>query len=331
MVSMKDIAKKCGVSVATVSKALNDQSDVGKATKNMIRKVAEELGYVTNSNARTLKTNKTKNIGVLFMDAQNAGLAHEYFSTVLESFRAEAEKHDYDITFINNKVEGQTYLKHCRYRNFDGVVIILADFDDPDIIELVNSDIPVVTVDKSYPGRCSVSSDNASGLQQLTSYAIEMGHKDICFMHGEKTDVTEQRIMGFYKTMFDHKIPLKENSIVQARYHDIQNCYEKTKEVLSKEQRPSCIIFPDDYSYLGGVQAIIDSSLSIPEDISVIGYDGISLAITLGLTTFKQNTADLGRIAAKNLIEHIETGKQYNEQVVVSGTFIKGKTVKKLN
>ncbi len=331
MVSMKDIAKKCGVSVATVSKALNDQSDVGKATKASIRKVAEEMGYVTNSNARTLKTNRTQNIGVLFMDAQNAGLAHEYFSSVLESFRAEAEKHGYDITFINNKSEELTYLKHVRYRNFDGVVIILADFEDPEIIELVESDIPVITVDKSYPDCSSVSSDNVMGLKQLTEYAIEMGHKNICFMHGDKTDVTDYRIMGFYKTMFDNKLPLNENSIIQARYHDIEGCYQKTKGILALENRPSCIIFPDDYSYLGGMKAIVDASLSIPDDISVIGYDGINLASPLGLTTFKQNTSDLGRIAAKNLIEIIETGKNYNEQVVVTGSLVKGKTVKKIN
>ena len=91
MVSMKDIARRCGVSVATVSKALNDQPDIGKETREKIHKVAAEMGYVTNSAARALKPNRTFNGGILFVDEQNSGLAHEYFSSMLESLKVEVE------------------------------------------------------------------------------------------------------------------------------------------------------------------------------------------------------------------------------------------------
>ena len=91
MVSMKDIAQRCGVSVATVSKALSGQPDIGPETRDRIRSVAEEMGYVTNSAARALKANRTYNIGILFVDEQNSGLTHAYFSSVLESLKVEAE------------------------------------------------------------------------------------------------------------------------------------------------------------------------------------------------------------------------------------------------
>ena len=119
MVSLKDIANMCGVSVATVSKALNDQPDVGQETRDKIKALADELGYFTNSAARALKTNRTHNIGVLFVDEGHRGLTHEFFAALLNSFKAEAEHCGYDITFINNRNVGgkpMSYLQHCLYR-----------------------------------------------------------------------------------------------------------------------------------------------------------------------------------------------------------------------
>ena len=123
MASLKDISKICGVSVATVSKALNDHKDIGEETKANIRRVAKEMGYSPNLSARALKTNRTYGIGVLFVDEAQSGLTHDYFSSVLDSFKRTAEKSGYDITFINHNVGGKptSYLQHCRYRGVDGV------------------------------------------------------------------------------------------------------------------------------------------------------------------------------------------------------------------
>ena len=101
MASMKDIAAACGVSVATVSKALNDHSDIGEETKVRIRDVARSMGYSPNAMARALKTNRTYNIGVLFMDEAQSGLTHDYFSHVLDNFKRTVEEKGYDITFLN--------------------------------------------------------------------------------------------------------------------------------------------------------------------------------------------------------------------------------------
>ena len=118
MVSMKEIAKQCNVSVATVSKALNGYSDIGEETKNYILRTASEMGYLPNSSARALKTKRTFNLGVLFVDEARSGLTHDYFNRVLESFKSTAEAKGYDITFTSGNVSGKrmTYLEHCRYR-----------------------------------------------------------------------------------------------------------------------------------------------------------------------------------------------------------------------
>ena len=128
MVSLKDIAKECQVSVATVSKALNDHADISEERKKMIREKAEEMGYRPNLFARTLKTNRSYNIGVLFTDAEHNGLTHDYFAAVLDSFKVAAEARDYDLTFVNCGGSGgkrMTYLEHARYRGFDGIMIAL--------------------------------------------------------------------------------------------------------------------------------------------------------------------------------------------------------------
>ena len=133
MVSMKDIAKACNVSVATVSKALNGQQDIGEETRERIRRTADEMGYMANAAARALKTSRSYNIGVLFVDPMRSGLAHEYFSAVLDSIRVESERCGYDITFINRNVGRRqtSYLQHCLYRGVDGVVIASVDLTIP--------------------------------------------------------------------------------------------------------------------------------------------------------------------------------------------------------
>ena len=331
MVSMKDIAHRCGVSVATVSKALNGQPDIGEETRVRICAVAEEMGYMTNSVARALKTNRTYNLGVLFVDERRSGLAHEYFSSVLESFKVEAERHGYDITFINHNVAGKTtsYLQHCLYRGVDGVVIACVDFNDPRVRELVDSNIPLVTIDHVFNNRLAVVSDNVSGVEELVRYVYSKGHRKIAFLHGERTTVTHNRLTGFYRACEELGLEIPEEYIRECVYHDPDRCARATRELLSLPERPTCILFPDDFSYIGGMNVLNEFGLRVPEDISAVGYDGIHLARVMHLTTYSQNTLDLGRIAAEKLIQLIEHPKTtLIDRIMVPGGLLEGTSVK---
>ena len=252
MVSMKDIARRCGVSVATVSKALNGQPDIGEETRVRIENAAREMGYMANAAARALKTRRTYNLGVLFVDERRNGLEHEYFSAMLESLKSEAETHGYDITFINNSVGGKynSYLQHCLYRGVDGVVIACVDFQDPRVKELVESKLPLVTIDYVCENRITVGSDNVMGLKQLVSYAYEQGHRKIAFLHGEMSTVTRSRLEGFHSICQELGLKIPSEYIRQCTYHDPARCAEATRELMKLEDRPTCIIFPDDFSHL---------------------------------------------------------------------------------
>lgn len=330
---MKDIAQKCGVSVATVSKALNGQPDIGEETRVRVCEMAQRMGYMTNSAARALKTNRTYHLGVLFVDERLSGLAHEYFSTVLESFKAESERRGYDITFINRNVGGKptSYLQHCRYRGVDGIVIACVDFNDPQVRELADSDLPMVTVDHVFNNRLAVVSDNVNGAETLVRYAYEMGHRKIAFLHGERTSVTQNRLVGFYRACEDLGLTVPEEYVRESAYHNPDRCGEVVRELMSLPDRPTCVLFPDDYSYLGGLNALQEMGLRVPEDVSAIGYDGIHLARVMGLTTYRQDTLNLGKIAAERLISLIEHPKTtLIDRIMVSGELIVGTTVKKL-
>ncbi|MBR1972042.1 MAG: LacI family DNA-binding transcriptional regulator [Oscillospiraceae bacterium] len=333
MVSMKDIAQRCGVSVATVSKALNGQPDIGEETRARICAVAEEMGYMTNSVARALKTNRTYNLGVLFVDERRSGLAHEYFSSLLESFKVEAERHGYDITFINHNVGGRTtsYLQHCLYRGVDGVIIACVDFTTPQVRELVESSLPIVTIDHVFDNRLAVVSDNVSGVDALVRYVYKKGHRKIAFLHGENTTVTRNRLTGFYRACEELGLEIPEEYVRPCIYHDPERCAQQTRELMALPDRPTCIIFPDDYSYIGGMNVLKEMGLRIPEDISAVGYDGIQLAKVLRLTTYSQNTQELGRIAAERLISLIERPKTtLVDRILVPGSLLEGASVKEI-
>ena len=335
MVSLKDIASRCGVSVATVSKALNDQQDISRETRDRIRRIADEMGYMANAAARTLKTNRSYNIGVLFVDERSSGLAHEYFSSMLDSLRVEAERNGYDITFINENIgrRSSSYLQHCFYRGVDGVVIASVDFSDPMVIELVNSGIPVVTIDHVFNHRIAIVSDNTQGMQNLTRYVIEKGHRRLAFIHGEATTVTENRLTGFHRACTEAGIAVPESWVRMSPFHDPDSCYEVTKELLSADDRPTCIFFPDDYSYIGAMNAIHELGLQVPDDVSAVGYDGIPLSqmISPRLTTWRQNTTELGRLAAANLVELIEQPKTaILDRKIVPGSLLEGESVRQL-
>ena len=332
MVSIKDVAAKCGVSVATVSKSLNDHSDISAPTKENVRRIAKEMGYFPNSSARALKTNRTYNIGVLFVDEAQSGLTHEYFANVLDSFKVEAEKCGYDITFINKQTgrKNMTYYEHSKYRGVDGVVIACIDFTDPDVLELIDGELPVVTIDHVFNNRTAIVSDNIKGMKDLINYLYEKGHRKIAYIHGADSSVTRNRVGSFYRTMGELGIEVSDNYVRSGIYHDPDTTARLTRELLELRDRPTCIIFPDDFSCIGAINAIKDLGLTIPDDISIAGYDGILLSQVLDpkLTTLQQDTKTLGRSAAQKLITLIENPKaSIVERVVVEGKVLTGSSV----
>ena len=301
MVSMKDIAKQCNVSVASVSKALNGYSDISEETRQLILKTASEMGYLPNSSARALKTRRSYNLGVLFVDEAMSGLTHDY--------------------------------EHCRYRGVDGVVIACINFFTEEVQRLVQSEIPVVTIDHVFDGRIAVVSNNIQGMEELVSYILERGHRKIAYIHGEDSSVTRNRLGSFYRTLQKKRIDIPDEYMPVIPYRDAEAAAIATSELLDLKDPPTCILYPDDFSALGGINEIHERGLRIPDDISIAGYDGLTFARILEprLTTLCQDTETIGRLAAQKLIDLIENPKTtIIDKFTVDGRLFPGASVRNL-
>lgn len=335
MVSLKDIAQSCGVSVATVSKALNDHKDVSTATKERLVRTAKEMGYFPNSQARALKTNRTYNLGVMFNEEPGKGFSQEFFAKIISTFKSTCEKSGYDITFVNKgfgKLEMSTY-EHCKYRNVDGILLTSGDFTTPDVYEVINGDIPVVTIDHIFDCTTAIMSSNELGVEKLVDFVVKKGHKKIAYIQGSKAAVTKRRLMGFYKACKKRGIKPDPLWIKSGDYHNPQLTYEITKQLMNHKDTPTCIFMPDDYSAIGGFNALRDMGLSVPEDVSIVGFDGISYSQLMRpkLTTYLQDTENIGKTAAKQLISLIENPKiSFSEVIIIDGTLLEGESVKDL-
>ena len=238
-----------------------------------------------------------------------------------------------DITFINHNIGHghSSYLEHCRYHGVDGVIAACIKFDDPEVIELAYSNLPIVTVDHVFNNRAAVLSDNTDGVHKLVDQLAALGHERIAYIHGENhSAVTQKRLVGFYRACAAHGITVSDAYIVPSTYRDAKSCAAATRQLLALPQRPTAILFPDDFSAIGGIQTIRQEGLLIPRDISVAGYDGnlISQIMSPQLTTYRQDTEALGRAAAELLIEQIESPRTaLPEQKLVSGSLLKGQSV----
>lgn len=333
MVTLKDIALHCGVSIASVSKAINHMPGVGQKTAQRIRETAKAFGYLPNAAAQSLRTNRSFTIGVLLLDENNQSLLNGFFAVMLEGFKTRMEEQGYDLMLLNRTVGKRTVtiLEHCRYSNLDGVFVACIDFSDPELLELAASDVPLVSVDHAFKGHSCVYSDNEDGIYQAVMHAAAQGHSKIAFILGGKSGVTDKRLIGYKKALKELGIPERAEYIVQSRYRDVQRTCEATQKLLALDDRPTCILMPDDHAAHGGQLALRYAGLSIPDDISIIGFDGLEYLnyISPRLCTVSQDAGQIGQKAADLLINAIENkaGEMKPTSVTIPVKLVKGETV----
>lgn len=310
MVDIRDIARLAGVSTATVSKVLNNYTEVSDATKARILKIVEEVGYIPNSSARALSTKRTWLIGIVYSEHLHIGLEHNYFSGVLEAFKSEVESLGYDVVFISGKDIG--YLKRCQVRNVDGVFVVTADMMDTGLTELFDSKIKCVTTDVPYKSIPLVYSDNRQGSILAIDHLIQLGHRRIAHIAGPLTTIAgQERLDGYRQGLVNAGIEFDASLVIEAAEYDSNSGYECMKKLLNLPQRPTAVYVMCDLTALGVFHAINECGLKVGEDISVVGFDDIELAshIHPALTTVKQDRKAIGKALAQILNKSINHEK----------------------
>ena len=336
MITLKDVAARCGYSTAAVSKALNGRSDINKNTARQIREVARDMGYIPNTAARTLITNSSMSVGLLFYLEETTIWEHEYFASIAASVQEVMEREGFDIAPVNiaRKSVVGSCADYCRHRNYDGVLVMSVDNNARELTEFVASSqsLPMVMIDAWLPDRSAVISDNYTGARDLIYYAYLRGHRRIAFICGEEDSiVTQARLKGVQEACRDLFLTLPAEYLLTGGYRSPEKTAEAFSRLMSLPQPPTCILCPDDYAALGAYSRARQMGLSIPEDISLMGYDGIPLTriISPRLTTLQQDSAGIGQQAAQMLLELIRNPQTPCRQVYLPGSLIKGESVRK--
>lgn len=335
MVTIYDIAKQAGVSAATVSKVLNGYQDVSQRTRAKVQKVADELGYFPNASARGLVTKRSMLIGVFVQDPTNGGLLHPFFQHVVASFKDGVGEQGYDLLFFaSDQGEDMDYVRRAKQRSVDGVLLFGIRNSDPKLGPLVQSNIPCIGIDIDILGRRAgyVMSDNALASEKMVEYLISNGHSEIGYVGAYLNDrAGHDRLLGFHNTMSRHGLPVRSEWIQEGDFTELSG-YQAMEAILRNRRLPTAVYFSGDMMAIGGMNALRDHGLEPGVDVSVCGFDDIALAsyVSPGLTTMRQQRSEMGRTAARQLLNLIENPLQPPKVITVPTELVVRESVRSI-
>lgn len=318
MTTIKDIARVAGVSVTTVSRALNGYSDVNEKTRQKIAAVARELNYSPNTLARGLVMQKSKTIGLLVSGISRESVKDNFTFEVLCGVNERASTLGYDLILFNTNTMMQrekTYTQLCRERRVDGAIIQGIKKEDPYLKEVVESDIPCVLVDIPVHSNSVgyVTTDNALGAKKAVEHLASLGHKHIGMINGhEDAFVSQERLNGYREALKECGLSFRSEWVVSGNFEE-KKAEKAVRELINRHKELTAIFCASDLMALGALKACKELGLHVPKEMSIVGYDNIVLASysSPNLTTVGQEVYQIGYEAADLLIEMLE-GKETN-------------------
>ena len=313
-ITLKDIAQKTNFSVTTVSRVLSGRASkfrISKKTEEIIFAAAKEENFTPNQIAMSLRTSKTYTIGLIIPDITNP-----FFANIAQQIEQEARNDNYAIILSNSSESTTNEIKSVQTlqnRDVDGFIISPVGKESEHIKSLYENNKPVVLIDRYFPGLTIpyVATDNYKGAFEAVSYLIKTGHKKIACIQGFEASLTSQeRTRGYKDALKSGNIPVK-NYFLQGEGFDIENGYLSTKLLLNQSNIPTAIFAQGNLIALGAISAMKEEGYKIPDDISLISFDDQPYAAYLStpLTTIKQRSSEIGKIAIRMLLEQIEHGQ----------------------
>jgi len=308
-VTIEQVSKKTGLSVSTVSKALNDYPDIASETKERVLKVARELNYHPSAAARNLRRKHTNMIGFVLPFA--VSYISEYVSELITGAAMAAEATGYNlILYTNQSNQYEQLAKICRAREVDGLLLRGTDHVDDTFSLLDGEEIPFVITGRrvDHPHASYIVPDNFGGSLMLMRHLIGLGHKRIAFtarpaLFESNTD----RIAGYLEGLRESGIVVDRDLIIETSVEP-RSGYQAMNELLDLPNPPTALFAIHDLIAIDAMQAAFDRGLRVPEDISIASFDGIqSTQITKpSITTVRQPITDIGKRAVEILLSHIQ-------------------------
>lgn len=319
-VTIKDIAKKANVSIATVSRVMNKKHEgIRPDTRERILKIIEETNYQPNTIAQSMVTNKTSTIGLIIPDIRNP-----FFPELVRGVEDHSKKYHYNVFLCNTDGDIQKekeYLDLMTKKKVDGIIYANTYVTIDDEIEklLSKSNIPVVLIDRweqknKYSG---VFIDNEKAGYMATKYLLSLSHKKIgCITGPEHINNSKDRLNGYKKALKEAGIKV-EDKYIQTGDYQIEGGYEAAATLL-KQGEVTAIFALNDLMAFGVYQIANETGVNIPEDVSVVGFDNIKYNNILHpkLTTVKQPIYNIGETSTNMLIEIIENSDKQNQEMI---------------
>lgn len=336
MTTIHDIAKQAGVSVTTVSKALNGYPDVSMTTRENVKRITKELGY--QPSARGFVPRRTMTIGVFSPDHVYHCFRNPFLNDVIANFTESVSLAGYELLFfsdVKRSDEATGFVTRAKHRDVDGVFLIGVSRADRELEALVRSELPVVSIDFDLRGThaSSLYSDNVGGARKAMYHLIENGHRKIAFIGDQQnTKPGYDRLQGYRQVISEMCLELRSDWIVDGDFSEISG-YEGMAQLLSAVDRPTAVFCVSDMNAIGAIRCLSDSGLRVTEDISIIGFDDIELArhVTPGLTTIRQNAVQMGQMAAKELLGLMNMKNKSSGTLTVETTLVRRGTVRNIN
>ena len=316
--TIKDIAQICGCAVTTVSRVINNHPDVSEKTRQRILSVIEEYNFVPNSNAKNLKQQESDNILVIVCGTHNM-----LFSSMVELIQLEIQNRmafsvvQYLSEDENEAAAGYNLAKEIKPKG----IIFLGGNTEKFTEEYLNFEVPCVfittdTSDLRYPNIMSVSTNDMEGGKAAIEYLLSMGHKKIGIISGDirTSHAALLRYAGCKQAFAEAGLTFSDKNIACCKFN-YEPAYTATNKLLDQYPELTAIYAMIDVMAVGTISAITDRGLRVPEDISVMGYDGIELASFYNpkITTLRQPQEDMAKAAVKELMKAISYGvKPYN-------------------
>ncbi len=306
--TIKDVAKRAGVGIATVSRALHGSKQVSPETAARVRKVIEELGYRPNTNAQSLASGRSHLLGLVVSDITNP-----FFPELIKGFEGVALDHGYDVFVASTNYDpARTALcvKRMIERKIYGVAIMTSEIDPslPDIFAKRKVPLVFLDVGEVACGVSNVKIDYAHGIAQAVDHLRALGHSRIAFISGPlRLESVRERRDAFLDRLNDSGSP-QLDSLVEEGNHKADGGFEAMERVLERAPCVTAVIASNDLTAIGALRAIRQHGLRVPEDISVVGFDDIQMAqfTEPPLTTVKLVRTEVARLACEALLHSIK-------------------------
>jgi len=329
--TIRDVAKRANVGIATVSRVLNNSPSVSDETRNAVLAAIEDLDFTPNPIARQLSTGRTSTVGVI--------LPYLTMPSYVERLRgvqhALAETEYHMVLFsVGKPSERDAYIKDLPRNNLvDGILIISLPPDNDQAERLANADIPTVLVDAYHEKLCCILTDDVKGGKMATQHLIDLGHKRIAFLSAPLETPfhpsTKYRYQGYRQALLENDIPFRSEYVISENRGRFK-AKKMAKKLLTLPEPPTAIFAGNDTLAIGVLDRAKDLKIKIPKELSVIGFDGIRDAEYTNLTTIDQNLFDSGVEGVQMLLKALEESSSTPCERRLSLDLIRRRTTKRV-